>query len=211
MTASAEPAAARPRRADARRNIAAILDAALTCLAANPDASIADIAAAAGVGRITLYGHFKTRADLIDAVLVRTTASGHEILAQTDTAGEPRAALARLVGASWLLVDQFRFVLAAASRELPPERIRDVHDLVLGRVRELIERGQRTGDFRTDLPTPWLTGLCMAVMHAAAADVSSGRMSAAEVPSVVTATLLAALTPPGTPVPPPPTASAAEP
>jgi AcrR family transcriptional regulator len=204
MTASAEPAAARPRRADARRNIAAILDAALTCLAANPDASIADIAAAAGVGRITLYGHFKTRADLIDAVLVRTTAAGHDILATTDTSGEPRAALARLVSASWALVDQFRFVLAAASRELPPERIRDAHDLVLGRVLELIERGQHTGEFRTDLPTAWLTSLSMAVMHAAAADVSSGRMSAAEVPNVVTATLLAALTPPGTPVPPRP-------
>ena len=58
----------RERRADARRNIAAILDAALLCLARDPDASIADIAQAAGVGRVTLYGHFKSRADLIDAV-----------------------------------------------------------------------------------------------------------------------------------------------
>jgi TetR/AcrR family transcriptional regulator, mexCD-oprJ operon repressor len=211
MTASAEPSAPRARRADARRNIAAILDAALTCLAANTDASMADIAAAAGVGRVTLYGHFKTRADLIDAVLVRTTTRAHDILAQTDTAGEPHEALARLVAASWLLVDQFRFMLAAASRELPPERIRDVHDQVLGRIGELIERGRHVGVFRTDLPAQWLTGLCMTVMHAAAADVSSGRMPATEVPSVVTATLLAALTPPGTPVPAPPAEDAAEP
>ncbi|MGH3403828.1 MAG: hypothetical protein ACRDRJ_15215 [Streptosporangiaceae bacterium] len=54
---SAGAASGRPpaRRADARRNIAAILEAALDCLARDPQASIADIAAGAGVGRITLY------------------------------------------------------------------------------------------------------------------------------------------------------------
>ncbi len=61
-------AAPRAQRADARRNIAAILDAATDCLARDPDMSIAGIAAAAGVGRITLYGHFKTRAALVNAV-----------------------------------------------------------------------------------------------------------------------------------------------
>src|SRR2546429_4297843 len=65
-------AAPRAQRADARRNIAAILDAATDCLARDPEMSIAGIAAAAGAGRITLYGHFKTRADPIDAVLART-------------------------------------------------------------------------------------------------------------------------------------------
>ena len=64
--------APRAQRADARRNVAAILDAATDCLARDPETSVADIAAAAGVGRITLYGHFKTRAELVDAVLART-------------------------------------------------------------------------------------------------------------------------------------------
>jgi len=64
--------ARRTQRADARRNVAAILDAATDCLARDPDTSIARIAAAAGVGRITLYGHFSTRAELVDAVLALT-------------------------------------------------------------------------------------------------------------------------------------------
>jgi hypothetical protein len=83
--------ARRTQRADARRNIAAILDAATDCLARDPETSIAGIAAAAGVGRITLYGHFKTRADLVDAVLARTIEHADAILGATDTGGDQPA------------------------------------------------------------------------------------------------------------------------
>lgn len=191
----------RPRRADALRNIEAILDAAIACLSGNPDASMAEIAAKAGVGRVTLYAHFKTRAELIEAVLARTTTQAHDTLDAVDTSGDPYAAVARLIAASWLIVNQFRFVLAAAQRELPAECIRCAHDDVLGRVQALIERGQRAGAFRTDLPVTWLASLSMSVMHGAASDVSAGRLTAAQAPSVITATMLAALTPPGARVP----------
>jgi TetR/AcrR family transcriptional repressor of mexCD-oprJ operon len=118
--------------------------------------SIAGIAAAAGVGRITLYGHFSTRAELVDAVLVRTIEHADAILDATDIGGDPADALARLVGASWQLVHQFSNILVAAHRELPAERIRGVHDPILRRVQSLIRRGQRAGTFRTDLPEHWL-------------------------------------------------------
>lgn len=200
----AEPTGGQPRRADARRNVAAILAAAAGCLARNPDTSVAEIAAAAGVGRMTLYGHFKTRADLVDAVLTRVLAQAHQVLDGVDISGDPRDALARLVAASWLVVDQLRHVLDAAQRELPAERIRQAHDQVLGRVQSLIERGRETGAFRADLPVPWLAGLAMNVMHAAAAEVSAGRLASDQAPSVVAGTLLAALTAPGSVVPPSP-------
>ena len=188
-------------RADAKRNVAAILAAATDCLAKNPDTSVAEIAAAAGVGRMTLYGHFKTRTDLLDAVLTRVVAEAHETLGAVDVAGDPRDAVARLVAASWLIVDRLRNILAAAQRELPAERIREAHDLVLSRVQSLIERGRATGAFRTDLPVSWLVSLAMNVMHAAAAEVSAGRLAADQAPSVVAGTLLAAFTPPGAVVP----------
>lgn len=61
--------AARPRRADARRNEEALLDAAASVFAASGvGAPIRDIAAEAGVGTATIYRHFPTRADLIVAV-----------------------------------------------------------------------------------------------------------------------------------------------
>jgi TetR/AcrR family transcriptional repressor of mexCD-oprJ operon len=190
-----------PLRADAKRNVAAILAAATDCLAKNPDASVAEIAAAAGVGRMTLYGHFKTRTDLLDAVLTRVVAEADQTLGAVDVAGDPCDAVARLVAASWLVVDRLRNILAAAQRELPAERIRQAHDLVLGRVQSLIERGRATGEFRADLPVPWLVSLAMNVMHAAATEVSAGRLTSDQAPSAVAGTLLAALTPPGAVVP----------
>src|SRR6516162_6240419 len=188
--------ARKAQRADARRNIAAILDAATDCLARDPEVSIAGIAAAAGVGRITLYGHFRTRADLIDAVLLQTVERADAILDATDTSGDPADALARLVASSWQIVDQFRNILLAAQRELPAERIRGVHDRILRRVQSLIERGQRTGTFRRDLPQRWLISTAYSLMHAAAEDVAAGRLAADDAARLITVTLLAAFTPP---------------
>jgi AcrR family transcriptional regulator len=62
-------AAARPRRADARRNQEALLDAAAAVfVASGVEAPLRRIAAEAGVGTATIYRHFPTRADLIIAV-----------------------------------------------------------------------------------------------------------------------------------------------
>ncbi len=198
---AARPAAARAghapqRRADARRNITAILDAAVACLARDPQASIADIARAAGVGRVTLYGHFASRAELIDAAFARTLGQAHEILDAVDLAGDPRDALARLVDSSWQIVDQYRTLLLAAEHELPSGRIRALHDKPMRRIRALIGRGQCEGVFRADLPAPWLVAVAYSVMHGAAAEISAGRLEAADAAQVITATLLAAYTPP---------------
>ncbi len=186
----------RPPRADAQRNAAAILAAALDCLARDPQASVGDIAKAAGVGRVTLYGHFPSRADLIDAAFAHALAQAGEVLEQVDLSGEPRAALARLAASSWQIIDRWRALLAAAERELAPERIRAHHDDPMRRVQRLIERGQREGAFRTDLPAAWLVAVFYSVMHSAAAEISAGRLAAGDAARVITATLLAAYAPP---------------
>jgi AcrR family transcriptional regulator len=195
-SSDARGTAPRAQRADARRNVAAILDAATDCLARDPEMSIAGIAAAAGVGRITLYGHFKTRAELVDAVLIRTIERADAILGATDTAGDPSEALTRLVASSWQIVHQFRNILLAAHRELPAERIRGVHDPILRRVQSLIGRGQRARTFRSDLPEQWLITTTFSLMHAAAEEAAAGRVKADDAAGLITATLLAAFTPP---------------
>jgi AcrR family transcriptional regulator len=193
--------AARAQRADAQRNVAAILDAAQACLLQDPHATIAQIAQAAGVGRVTLYGHFATRADLVDSVFARVTEQANSILDPIDTSGEPVAALARLTAASWQVVHSFRGMLAAAESELPAERIRGHHDRHLDRLAELVARGQRAGAFRTDVPQQWLLSTAYGLMHTAAADCFEGRLDEQTARHAVVATILAAFTPPGATVP----------
>jgi AcrR family transcriptional regulator len=193
----------RGRRADAQRNIASILDAARACLARDPDASIGDIAQAAGVGRVTLYGHFSSRADLIDAVFADTIEHADQVLDAVDLTGDPRDALTRLIASSWRIIEQSRTLLLAAQRELPPDRIRGHHDKPMRRVRTLIERGRREKVFRTDLPTAWLVATFYSVLHSAGDEINTGRLPDRDAATVITATLLAAFTPPGVAVPTP--------
>ncbi len=189
------------KRADAQRNINAIAEAAVACLSRDPDASVAEIAKAAGVGRVTLYGHFPSRADLVDAALARAIEDGDAILGAVDLDGDPREALARLIDASWQLVNRSRALLLAAQHTLPPGRIRTLHAEPADRMRRLVERGRADGVFRTDLPTSWLISTVQNVMHGAADEINAGRLDAADAAGYISATVLAALTPPGERVP----------
>ncbi|MBL7488847.1 TetR/AcrR family transcriptional regulator [Frankia sp. AgB1.9] len=186
----------RAQRADARRNVEAILDAATRGLRRDPDVSIADIAAEAGVGRVTLYGHFKTRADLVEAVLARTISHANALFDGLDLDGDPVEALASLATSSWQVVEQHRGVLGAVSRELGHERIRDAHDVILARVGDLVARGQAVGAFRADLPGSWLVTVALTLMHAAAQDVDAGRLTAADAGPYLVRTLVSAFTSP---------------
>src|SRR5258706_15288873 len=57
------------RRSAVRRDAkAALLDAAVEVLVADPSASLAEVAEAAGIGRTTLHKHYATRDDLMRAV-----------------------------------------------------------------------------------------------------------------------------------------------
>jgi TetR/AcrR family transcriptional repressor of mexCD-oprJ operon len=189
------------KRADAQRSIAAILEAAVTALSRNPDASVSEIAKAAGVGRVTLYAHFPSRADLVEAALARAIDDGHAALDAVDLTGDPRRALARLIDSSWQLVNQSRSLLLAAQGVLPPGRIRALHAGPVERVQGLVERGQAEGVFRTDLSTSWLVGVMHSVMHTAADEINAGRLDADRAAAYIAATVLAAFTPPGRRVP----------
>ncbi|WP_371497926.1 TetR/AcrR family transcriptional regulator [Kitasatospora sp. NBC_00374] len=60
--------AGRPLRADAERSVRAILAAAERVLAANPAASMEQIAEASGVARTTVHRRFASRQALVDAL-----------------------------------------------------------------------------------------------------------------------------------------------
>lgn len=181
------------KRADARRNIEAIVAAATTLLAADPDASVQDIAKSAGVGRVTLYGHFDSRASLIAEVGRRAIALSEESLRDVDLDGDPPAAMGRLLEATWHLTHRFGAIVVAADHALPAEEMRRAHEKPEQRVRSLLERGREQGRFRTDMPVAWQIATIHALLHAAAGAVHQGRMSDTQAPRLVRDTVLAAI------------------
>ena len=199
-TSSTSPTG-RQQRADARRNVEAILDAATSCLARDPDASIGEIARAAGVGRVTLYGHFDSRATLVAAVVDRAIAEGDAALEAVDLDGDPAAALVRLVEATWVITYRYGALVVAAERVLPPDEMTAAHAGPRARAERLLERGRAEGRFRTDLPVSWLVTILHAVTHAAATAVYNGEMTAQDAPRTIAATMLGMTTPPGEVVP----------
>jgi AcrR family transcriptional regulator len=95
----AQTSETKTQRADARRNAARILEAAMAEFTARgSDASLEGIARAAGVGIGTLYRHFPTREALVEAVFQQSIddscAQAHELL-ESDDPGEALAIFLR--------------------------------------------------------------------------------------------------------------------
>ncbi|HEX4249463.1 MAG TPA: TetR/AcrR family transcriptional regulator [Pseudonocardia sp.] len=177
-------------RADAARNVEAILDAALTLFAESTHPSMERIAKAAGVGRVTLYSHFASRELLLTAALDRALSqAGEAIRGAEPERGTADAALGRLIAVAWDALHRHRRVFELAERQLDTRARWERHATTLAPITEVIERGRRDGEFRRDLPASWLVTTFYALLHAAAESVRSGDLPPAGVADLITATL----------------------
>ena len=140
------------KRADARRNEAALLDAAAAAfIAAGVDAPVRDIACRAGVGVGTIYRHFPTRADLVVAVyrhqVEACAEAGPALLA---SGASPRDALTGWID---MFVDFLvtKHGLAEAMRS-DEASFQTLHDYFLGRLvpvcASLLEAAAAAGEIR---------------------------------------------------------------
>ncbi|PTR32047.1 TetR family transcriptional regulator [Rhodococcus sp. OK519] len=152
-TSQAVPAAGpQPPRAQARANRARILDAAISAFAADPDASMGDVAKAAGVVRRTVYSHFPNRETLIEGLVAEASGAIGASLASGPPAPErPDLAVAALALRTWPVGDRFRVLLSFARRELGEERIHDLLEPLRTITVGNVERGQREGVFSSYL------------------------------------------------------------
>ena len=67
---------------------------------------------------------------------------------------------------------------------------------MLALLQPLIERGQRAGAFRSDVPSTWHLSMLLALIHAASGELQTNRLSAAEIESALVTTVLGALSAP---------------
>jgi TetR/AcrR family transcriptional regulator, mexCD-oprJ operon repressor len=147
-----EPA---PRQTLQQRVAAAILDGAAQIFAVQGEqASMNDVAEAAGVARATVYRYFPNRETLLDE-LARAAVSDVDARLASARIDEvaPEEGIARAVRALVDVGDSF--VLLARERRRPdPERF---EHRITQPLRELFERGQASGDIRKDITSARLT------------------------------------------------------
>ncbi len=173
--------------------MARILDAAVDTLASDPDASMAEIARRAGVVRATIYVHYPTRESLLEAVTERAVAEVTEAMAAAEPdRGDPAEALERVLAVAWRELARFH-ALVGVNTQLPQAELRRRHRPVLALLRPLIERGQRAGTFRSDVPAAWHLSMLLALIHAASGEAQSNRLPVKEIESALVTTVLGAL------------------
>ncbi len=144
----------RPMRADARRNSEKLLAAARTAFTERgTDTSLEDIAQRAGVGIGTLYRHFPTRNDLVEALIRdevdELIANGHALL----DAADPGEALVTWLRAIVVHATTFRGLagsLMAGLLDSDSQLANACHGM-LAAGSELLRRAQDGGRVRRDI------------------------------------------------------------
>ncbi|WP_250033605.1 TetR/AcrR family transcriptional regulator [Paractinoplanes maris] len=141
----------RPLRADAARNRSALLAAAAEEFAARgPDASVAEIARRAGIGKGTVFRHFPTKDDLLAAVVLDRVDGLAGLAHELMSAADPGAALLEFMGSA-----------AGHQRQLDLSFLREaagINDRLDGERAELfaaitalVDRAKQAGAIRADI------------------------------------------------------------
>jgi AcrR family transcriptional regulator len=160
-----EPGAA-PESGTRARTRRAILDAAVRVLSQQSSASLAEVAAAAGVGRTTMHRYFPERADLLTGItndlLEKIAAAAGR--ARPD-AGPAMAAMERLCQAFFALGDGLMLTVNEPHLFTDPAWTDESEtDRTLMR---LVERGQAEGTIDPDLSPEWVQAVLWSLLYAA--------------------------------------------
>ncbi|MER6123790.1 TetR/AcrR family transcriptional regulator [Streptomyces sp. NPDC001795] len=178
-------------RADANRR--RILDVALSELLRDPDASMDQIARAAGVVRRTVYGHFPSREALVSTLVdgaVEAVAAAHAT--GREGAEDPSEAVARSVLAVWEIADRYRLLVALAQRTVTMQGIRERLASVRDSAVDVLQRGLDEGVFSSALPAPALAYVHEQILFALMEAVNDGLLAPEEAGRSAAVTVLTA-------------------
>jgi len=170
-----------------------IITQAIACIAQNANAGLDEIAGVAGVGRATLYRHFKSRAEL----LVELKLSAGE---QLQNAAGPvfksdmpaREKLARIVGLMVPLgasLNVSSYFHNPAKKEDDP-RVMERFETYMDQIRQLCRDLKSQGAVRRGTPMVWLETGLTSLVFAAWEKVESGDIAPKQAPWLVLETFL---------------------
>lgn len=141
------------RRKDALTTRARILSVAQDVLSVSPEASMEEIALAAGVVRRTVYGHFPSRELLLETIASEATQAVLVVLRENAApAATPEQALARFSLGVWQVGKRYRWLLVAARLHLGVGGLDGLLAPVNAQIAGILRAGQIDGSFSNHLP-----------------------------------------------------------
>jgi AcrR family transcriptional regulator len=166
-----------------------LLDVAAEVLVADPAASLAEVAAAAGIGRTTLHKHYATRDDLLCAVGHRAidlwVQAVDTVTGTDDPDGGLRAAIAAMIPIGPQLAFLWRTPVFDHISELD-ERWKAAEARCLA----VLKRAQARGVIAAGVPDWWLLQTFYSIIYVAAESVGSGKLAPLDAPGLVLRTFL---------------------
>lgn len=171
-------------RVDAMRNRAALLDAAADVLAVAPQASLAEVASRAGLGRATLYRHFDNRDALLAAIREEALTRASAALAGADlTDCDPREAVRRAATVLVPLGMRFRILLTEGADSDP--HFVTARNEALAPLWTVIRGGVEAGDLRTTANPAWEGMVLASLLTTAVRAASAGLIAPADAGTLV--------------------------
>jgi len=164
-----------------------LLDVAAEVLVADPAASLADVAEAAGIGRTTLHKNYATRDDLMRAVAHRAI-DRWENAVDTVTGG-PDGGLRALAEATIPIGPQLSFLWRSPILDHVPDII-ERWTAVERRGLAVLQRARAAGAIGPDVPDWWLLQTFYSLVYVASEAVRSGHLAPRDAPDLVIRTLL---------------------
>lgn len=170
------------------RSRPSLLDVVAEVLVADPSASLAEVAEAAGIGRTTLHKQYATRDELIRAVGFRALDLWEQAVDGV-SGPDPHGALRALAAAMIPIGPQLAFLWRTPSFD-HDEEIKQRFLTVEARVGELLRRAQEHDVLAADVPDWWLLSAFHALVYVGAESVASGELAPREAPDRVLRTFL---------------------
>jgi AcrR family transcriptional regulator len=154
-----------------------LLDAAIRHVLRHPRASLAELAAAGGVGRTTLFKSFPTRDELFHAMGVRAFGVVIDRLAPVAEEG----GLGELVAALVPVGPQLDFVWRTPAFDEDPA-MGELFREFTAQLERVLARAEDAGQVRPGLPKGWAAQLVQSICYVAWQEVDFGAMAPLDAP-----------------------------